>query len=62
MPEWNLIIASPERCREIAAVAANAHFDVSWQSRDGELWTVWIFCTAEQAEAMEGSTVEECRA
>lgn len=60
MPEWQLIIGSPERCRALELSVIADGYDVAWDSREEELWALSIFCTEAEMEAIEESTVAEC--
>ena len=50
---WHEITASPLAARLLARTAQAAGYPVSWADREGRLWTVSIFCTSAEIDALE---------
>jgi hypothetical protein len=50
---WHEITGDPQHLRDLEAFAQVCGFDVSWPNRQGTLWTISIYCTPSQIEALE---------
>lgn len=61
-PIWHAIMGVPERVREVERCCIEAEHPTSWVTREGAMWELEIFCTVEEADAIDAACQYEIAA